>query len=131
MIVLVVEDDITKRTYLHEFFKARNIDMHLSRSVRPAIRYVLRNLNKVSGIILDLGLTSYDYSEDYEFEKGLDLVRELTKRGIQIPILINSSTYINLSRVMEEHINVKGQMYNEDDYETLRWFIDLLERKEQ
>ena len=131
MKILLVEDDALKRTYIIEFLKSRNIDVHWCYSVNPAIKYCLNNLKKVSGIILDLGLTSYDKSNDYEFEKGLVLVKELTRKKIKIPILINSTTYINLPMVMESHNNVKGQMYEADDYETLRWFINLLEGKEQ
>ena len=126
MKILVVEDDRRKKKYLEEFLKARNIDMHHSKSIRPAIRYALKYSTEISGIILDLGLTSYDNSNDYEFDKGLELIKELTQRKVKIPILINSSTYISIQLLMEINHNVKGQMYNEDDDETLRWFINLL-----
>ena len=131
MKILVVEDDALKRSYIVEFLKSRNIDVHWCYSVNPAIKYCIKNQREISGIILDLGLTSYDQSTDYEFKKGLNLVKELTRKCIKIPILINSTTYINLKETMECHENVKAQMYEADDYKTLRGFINLLERKEQ
>jgi len=131
MKILVVEDDALKRTYIVEFLKSRNIDVHWCYSVNPAIKYCIKNQKEISGIILDLGLTSNDHSIDYEFKKGLNLIRELTRKKIKIPILINSTTYINLKETMEYHENVKGQMYESDDYESLRVFINLLERNEQ
>jgi len=131
MKILVVEDDALKRTYVLEFLKSRNIDVHWCYSVNPAIKYCIKNTTEISGIILDLGLTSYDNSIDYEFTKGLNLVKELTRKKINIPILINSTTYINLKEIMESHDNVKGQMYESDDYETLRFFIKDLKREKQ
>ncbi len=131
MKILVVEDDILKRLYVEDVLKRRKIDTHFCRSVRPAIRYALRNSGEINGIILDLGLTSYDNSDDYDFKKGLELVKELTRKEVKIPILINSTSYIELEEIMKENPNVKGQMYVEDDYSLLRWFINLLEKEEQ
>lgn len=131
MKILVVEDDALKRTYVVEFLNSRSIDVHWCYSVNPAIKFCLNNPSEVSGIILDLGLTSYDNSLDYEFKKGLNLVKELARKKVKIPILINSTTCINLKEIMECYDNVKGQMYESDDYVTLRAFIKDLERKEQ
>jgi len=131
MKILVVEDDALKRTYVVEFLKSRNIDVHWCYSVNPAIRYCIKNPKEISGIILDLGLTSYNDSTDYEFKKGLNLVKELSRKKIKIPILINSTTYINLKETKESYDNVKGQMYEPDDYESLRFFIKELKGEEQ
>jgi len=131
MKILVVEDDRDKRLHIEYVFEKENIHMQLFRSIRPAIRYAMQHSNEISGIILDLGLTSYDNSDDYEFEKGLQLIYELTENSIDIPILINSGTYVNVQNLMRLHSNVKDQMHSEDDYTTLRWFIQLLKEKEQ
>ena len=130
MKILIVEDDREKRLFLEYNLKKKNIEICLFSSVNPAIRYVVQYANQIDGIILDLGLTSYDSSDDYSFTKGLNLVKELTRKRIEIPILINSSTYVNLPNLMESNSNVKDQMYCAYDHTKLRWFINLL-RKEQ
>lgn len=126
MKILVVEDDSLKREFIEYFLQSRdNIEIKSFHSVRPAIAYAIEYSNEIDGIILDLGLTSYDYSDDYDFKKGLELVEELTKKGIRIPILIYSDAYINLTKVIEEHRNVKYQMDEYDSY-TLRQFVNWL-----
>lgn len=131
MKILVVEDEAYKRVCIVDFLEARNIEVHWEYSVKPAIRYVIQNPKEISGIILDLGLTSTEDSFDYDWEKGMELVERLHFDKINIPILINSSREIDLDRVMTNYSNVKGQMYEEDDYGTLEEFITLLKEVEQ
>ena len=130
MKILIVEDDKDKRLFLESYLKKQGIKFYSFDSVNPAIKHAVKYSNDINGIVLDLGLTSYTDSDDYSFTKGLNLVRELTRKGIKIPILINSSTYINLPELMQSHSNVKDQMYCAYDHTKLRWFINLL-RKEQ
>ena len=91
----------------------------------PALKYVTQHFKEVSGIVLDLGLVSYDDSYDYDSEKGLILVEELTRKKIAIPILINSTTEIDLPEIMKSHTNVKGQMASR--FKKLDGFINSLE----
>ena len=127
MKILVVEDDDLKAECVAKFLETRNVEMHLENAVIPAILYASKHSNQISGIILDLGLTISGNPRDYECEGGMMLVERLTFDKINIPILINSSTEINLESVMAEYKTVKGQMYVEDDYETLGRFITFLE----
>ena len=131
MKILVVEDEKSKRECIVKFLKARNIEMHLAYSVRPALRYVIQNPNEISGIILDMGLTSTDDSLDYDWIRGWDLVERLNFDKINIPILINSSTDVQIEKRKEDYRNLHSQMYEEDDYETLGEFIAFLETREQ
>lgn len=131
MKILVVEDEAYKRVCIVDFLEARNIKVHWEYSVKPAMRYAIQNPKEISGIILDLGLTTTEDSLDYDWVRGLDLVERLHFEKINIPILINSSTEIDLDKVMTNYSNVKGQMYEEDDYGTLEEFITLLEEGEQ
>lgn len=132
MKILVVEDNLLKRKFVEEFLSARKIDTIVSFSVNSAIKEIVERLNEFSGIILDLGLTSYDDSMDYDSKRGLDLVEELTRREIDIPILINSSTTINLPNIMENHSNVKGQTSIMEDGNTkIESFIKILKEKKQ
>ena len=124
MKILIVEDDRNKRLFLEYFLKEKNIEFYSFSSVRPAISYSIKCSSEIDGIILALGLTSYDYSDDYDFTKGLELIKELTKKRISIPILINSSTYVDLDSLMKMHSNIKAQM--DDDEFHLRQFVNSL-----
>lgn len=133
---LVVEDSKLKRDFInkcfakdliHIVFANKNFEIHFVSSVNPGINYVLQHKEELSGIILDLGLTTYDDSMDYEEKRGLDLVVELKRQNIDIPVLINSITTIDLEQVMREYPFVKGQMKYPNDYSTLESFISSLQ----
>ena len=126
MKILIVEDDTNKRLFIEYSLKEKNIDMYSFYSVKPAIKYAIQHSNEIDGIILDLGLTSYDYTDDYSFTKGLDLIRELDKTNIQIPILINSTTYLDFENLQKSHSNVKSRMNEDYDEYNLRLFINSL-----
>ena len=100
MRIVVVEDDKNKREFVAMYLETNNIEMVSFTSIMPAIKYVTQHFKEVSGIVLDLGLVSYDDSYDYDSEKGLILVEELTRKKIEIPILINSTTEIDLAGTM-------------------------------
>lgn len=123
---LVVEDSGMKRNFINSFFKEKNAELHFVGSVNPGILYAIQNKDELSGIILDLGLTTLDDSIDYADKRGLDLVVELKRKNINIPILINSTTAIDLNVVMEVYPFVKGQMKFPNDYSTLESFITSL-----
>lgn len=130
--LLIVEDDWHKLRFLQELLNKKNVEIHLCTSITPAIKYAVKYSKDISGIILDLGLTSFDDSRDYEWDKGLILVKELTRKRINIPILINSTTIIDLNNIMINHPNVIGQMCDlRDGYSKLEEFITLLEEKKQ
>ena len=127
MKILVVEDDAIKKRCIEYYFSKNNIaELHFEMSVMPALNYVIEHLDEISGVILDLGLTSYNDSTDYDYEKGLLFVEELTRKEITIPILINSTTEIDLSYVMKNHKNVKGQTAILRGHEDLEEFLALL-----
>lgn len=123
---LVVEDSDAKRYLINSFFKDKDTELHFVSSVNPGILYAIQNSDELSGIILDLGLTTDDNSSDYADQRGLDLVVELKRQRINIPVLINSTTIIDLKCVMEVYPFVKGQMKFPNDYSTLEGFISSL-----
>ena len=124
---LVVEDSGMKRYFINNFFEGKNTELHFVGSVNPGILYAVQNKDELSGIILDLGLATLDDSMDYADQRGLDLVVELKRQKINIPVLINSTTIINLDCVMEVYPFVKGQMKFPNDYSTLESFISSLQ----
>lgn len=134
MKILIVEDDNFKGCMIYERLKEKNIDYKWVVSVRTAFNYISEHQNDVSGIILDLGLTTFDDSNDYDDIRGLDLVEELTREEINIPILINSTTEIDLNAVMKNHKNVKGQSFPRiggNWRQTLEWFLTTLQEEKQ
>ena len=127
---LIVEDDRNKRLFLESFFKQKGYETYSFRSVQPAINYAVEHSIKLNGIILDLGLSSYDYSDDdYSYTRGLDLIEALDKKGIYIPILINSSVYIsNLNQIQENYKELIMKM-DDDEWELRRFLNRILEKK--
>lgn len=122
---IIVEDDRDKRLFLEFFFKQNGYEFYSFQSVQPAIKYVTNHSTEIDGIILDLGLSSYDYSDDdYSFTRGLDVIDVLKDKGIYIPILINSSTYINLNKIQENYQSLIMKM--DDDEWELRRFLDRI-----
>lgn len=107
--ILVVEDDNLKMSIIYELCKKQDVGFKCFVSINPALEYFQEHQNEISGIILDLGLTTFDDSRDYDDVRGLDMVKELTRKQAKIPILINSTTIIDLPEVMKNHKNVKGQ----------------------
>ena len=126
MTFLIVEDDRDKRLFLEFFFKQKGHESYSFQSVQPAISYTINHSTEISGIILDLGLSSYDYSDDdYSYTRGLDLIEELSKKRISIPILINSSMYIDLQKIQEKHKHLIIDKMDDDEYE-LRQFLNRI-----
>lgn len=134
MKILIVEDDNFKFSMIYCLLRDKNIDQEWFLSVNSALNYISEHQNEVSGIILDLGLTTYSDSNDYDDVRGLDLVNELTRKEINIPILINSTTEINLDEIMSNHKNVKGQSIprkGENWSQTVEWFLTTLQEEKQ
>jgi len=122
---IIVEDDRTKRLFLEFFFKQKGYETYSFQSVQPAIKYAIKYSTEISGIILDLGLSSYDHNDDdYSYTRGLDLIEELNNQRIYIPILINSSTYINLEKIQENYQSLIMKM--DDDEWELRQFLNRI-----
>lgn len=133
MKILIVEDDDFKWYSLYCMLMVKSIDQVRIKSVNSALKYIYEHQNDVSGIILDLGLTTFDDSSDYDDFRGLDLVKELTRKGINIPILINSTTEIDLDKVMSNHKNVKGQSFPHERgnwRQTVEGFLTTLQEEQ-
>ena len=128
MKIIVVEDDIIKRSFIESFFKFRKDELYFFQSVRPAISYATKHSTEIHGIILDLGLSSYDhYDKDYSETRGLDLIEELAKKEIYIPILINSSVYVDLEKISRNYHPTILQMESEDYW--IGTFLSCIDKK--
>ena len=129
MKIFILEDAVFKRDQIIEFLETRHIGYEASSYARPALRYILKNKNEISGIILDLGLqNSKDSPESYGILKGLDVISELHRKSIHIPVLINSSTEVDTSK----YPFIYGQRKEIDNDQILEDYISFLnQRKKQ
>ena len=129
MHILVVEDDKTKRENVEFFLESREIGYHTCEYVNEALRYIIRNKNEISGIILDLGLNLFEEGS-YDRYNGLILLSEMQRKKIDIPVLINSTTEVGM--IDEDYPFVWGQRTRIEDDDFLKKFVTFLkERKEQ
>ena len=128
MKIFVVEDDAYKREEITEYLDKNNIEYEVGEYVNPALRYIVANKEKICGIILDLGLQRAPGINDFNLYGGLDIVNELNRKKIDIPILINSSTEVDM---LEVYPSVFGQKFELNDYEVLDNFISFLRQSEE
>ena len=114
MRILVVEDDEYKREYIEDVLKQRNIEFHVERAINSALRYIHDNHDQIDGIILDLNLPRYDSYNSWKTiisMGGLDIPEEMTRLGIEIPILINSydAFKVKYDEYLFDTHNIKGE----------------------
>lgn len=129
MQILIIEDLLSKREQIAVFLEEKNIKYEVIEYVGPAFEYILGNKEEISGIILDLGLAmSKDLPETYNLYRGLDVIYELDRLNIQIPILINSSTFVGM---LDDYPFVYGQRTKSNNYQMLEDFIDFLTQREE
>lgn len=128
MKVLIVEDNEAKREDLILFFQKQQVDVECCEYVNDALKYIYRNVTDISGIILDLGLQSSKNSEDYSLYRGFDLIEELERKEWNIPVLINSTTFMGM---LDEFTFIYGQRTRMKNYEMLEEFIAFLKKGEE
>ena len=129
MKILVLEDAIFKREQITDFLKEKNIPYQVIEYLNPALKYVFESKEEISGIILDLGLQLFkDAPETYSLYRGLDLVYELARTNLEIPVLINSSTDVGM---LTDYPFVYGQRTKVNNYQILEDFINFLKQNEK
>lgn len=124
---LVVENCPFKRAKIAKFLKSRNVDFVFTYSLKPTLRYLSKKNNRLSGIVLNLGLCSTNNSADYDYLGGLDVLKKLKQLQLNIPVFINSTTQVYLEYLTCTYPFVKEQIHVENDYLTLEKFIKSLE----
>lgn len=129
MKILVLEDAIFKREQITDFLEENNISYQVIEYLNPALKYVFETKEELSGIILDLGLQLFkDAPETYSLYRGLDLIYELARMNLEIPVLINSSTDVGL---LTDYPFVYGQRTEVNNYQILEDFINFLKQNEK
>lgn len=129
MKILIVEDSVWKREQLVEFLEKEKIEFEVCEYVNNALRYILANRADIVGIILDLGLESMPGAHDAKPYRGLDVLREMKRLKLEIPVLINSTTELDM--VSAEFPCVFSHRTEMDDYDSLENFISFLRQREE
>lgn len=115
MKILFIDDNpLGKITPIIEYCKLEQIEFQyeIVQSVNSAIKYIFSNLNEIDLIVSDLGLPRYDDGSDYGILNGLDIIDELIRKNINIPIIINSTTDIpNLRKYADLNTPINQRFY--------------------
>lgn len=129
MTIVIVEDTQFKRDQLIRFLKKENIQCESFEYVNYALRHIRKERENISGIILDLGLETMPGADDATLYRGLDVLKEMKRLKVNIPVLINSTT--ELEMVSCEYSNVFGYRTDMEDYDSLENFIYFLRQREE
>lgn len=129
MKILIVEDSMCKREQLVEFLEKEKVEFEVCEYVNTALRYIRANKANVAGIILDLGLESMPGAHDAKPYRGLDVLQEMKRLKLDIPVLINSTT--ELEMVSAEFPCVFSHRTEMDDYDSLENFVSFLRQREE
>ena len=129
MTIVIVEDTQFKRDQLIRFLNDQNIKWEVFEYVNHALKHIRREKDNISGIILDLGLKTMPGDNDATLYRGLDVLKEMKRLKADIPVLINSTT--ELEMVSSEYPNAFGHRTDMDDYESLENFICFLRQREK
>lgn len=122
--VVLVEDDLTKVVNVKQFLDKKGIKHGWLSAVNPTLRFITENHERIDGIILDLGLPIFNDTVTNPLA-GLRVVKELKRLGINIPVLINSST--SVENLNEEYPFVfKEQRKSLADEQILNDFLESL-----
>lgn len=97
MEILFVDDNPKGKVMpLIEYLNEAGIDFSydIVENVNSAIKYIFTHIDEIDLIITDLGLPRYEDGSDFELLNGLDIIDELIRKDISIPIIVNSATKI-------------------------------------
>jgi len=129
MKILIVDDNAkTKCREIIEQCKKRNIDVEIIGSINPALHFLCYVKNHVDGIILDMGLPIYESEWQIKANGGDRILRELKRRGYNIPVLIFSETE---SKEKENCEFVFEQIYKWNIVQEEEKFYAFLEKLEK
>ena len=129
--ILVVDANTMKMAEISRICKEKKLETISFFEIDSAVKYLKTHRREVSGIILNLSLPIFNTSGGHVWNEfhGMEMIEELTKKKIEIPILINSKTVIDLPEIMKKHNNVKGQtsfIQKQKHREDIESFINTL-----
>ncbi len=128
--VVLVEDNAGKADNVTRILEREGIGYYQFAALNPALRFITKEFKKIDGIILDLGLPKFENERVDSLYAGIEIIKELKRVGIIIPVLINSSTLVDIDE-KEFPFVFKERMFNSFDIGTLRNFLKSISVKEE
>lgn len=93
MKILIIDDHPEyKCREILEVCESRGIEVVVKKARNPGLREIVCSGNKYDGIILDMGLPIYEGGRDIGERVGDEILAELRRKELSIPVLIFSET---------------------------------------
>ena len=93
MKILIIDDHPEyKCREILEVCKNQGIEVVVKKARNPGLREIVCSGNKYDGIILDMGLPIYEGGRDIGERVGDEILAELRRKKLSIPVLIFSET---------------------------------------
>ena len=93
MKILIIDDHPEyKCREILEVCENREIEVVVKKARNPGLREIVCSGNKYDGIILDMGLPIYEGGRDIGERVGDEILAELRRKKLSIPVLIFSET---------------------------------------
>jgi len=129
--ILFVEDQPEyKLGVLFGWFKLKNIpvEYEIVGSVTEAKLYLRKKENKVDLVVTDLGLPIFTGEIVKNLLQGMDLVYDMDDFNKEVPVIINSTTFVPNFEYAKEEYEERGQeLYKVDSIMDIKeWLMDFL-----
>lgn len=118
-----------------EHLKSKNINFsyEIVKSVTSAMKYIWPKPTKLNTeidlIITDLGLPLYEDGSDYESLNGLNIIDELIRKDVSIPIIINSTTKTPNLTAYTDSYSKKNRLFFHVESLTGTWLENYIKNK--
>jgi len=108
--VLVVDDEPTVRVMLAEMLDTYGFSTRLARDGREALGHLLQHMADIDLVLMDVVMPVLG---------GVDTLREIRKRGWDIPVLLMSGFTADAPIQEARHLNLAGFLYKPFSLEEL------------
>ena len=125
MRILIVDDSGRKVMWIKEFLEERNIQYEHSLYLTDAFEKIFIKNEEYNGIILDMQFPIYKNSQA-KGRSGEILLRELTNKNLQIPVLGNSLIDFSDTEYAYFHSQINGFI---NRYQVSDNFLKQIERQ--
>lgn len=105
-----------------------NFSYEIVGSVNKACRYLCNHLNEIDLAIIDLGLPQFDNSHNYNELNGLSIIKEMLRKNINIPTIINSSTKIPNEEEFIKQYATKNTVIKHVDFLDGKWLSNFIKQ---
>lgn len=129
-LIVLVEDNTEKANSIITTLEREGVEYYQLSALNPALKFITKEFKKIDGIILDLGLPRFENGRVENIYSGLEIIEELKSLEINIPILINSSTLIDIDE-KEFPFVFTERMFSLWDTIALRNFLQSISEQEE